>query len=98
MKGRFAIFVDRATKQQQDTITNYFKHERSVGYWHWFNDVWLITDVSKEFTTQMLRDKVQELAPGLTTLVMQIDNAKGWSGFGSDDKFNWIRETWSNGD
>ncbi len=45
MKQRFIISANNATAAQKDQITIFLKNQ-GFGYWHWFNDIWLVTDRS----------------------------------------------------
>lgn len=95
MKRRFVICVDDSTGTQQDTLTKYFKDSGKVGYWHWFSDMWLLTDPNRHWTANSLRDKVKELLPGTHIMIVQIDGDNTWSGFGSTKMFDWMNDTWS---
>lgn len=94
MKQRFVILVDNPTKEQQNRITQFFKSQ-PTGYWHWFSDAWLITDTTGEWAAGSIRSKIQELVPGIDTLVLKVDNDKGWAGFGKKEKFAWLFRTWT---
>ena len=93
MKKRFILVIDNPTKVQQNAVTNFFKNRR-LGYWHWFSDIWLLTDSRNTWTAASIRDKVKELAPGTRLLVFMLEGNDTWSGFGKTGMFKWLHNTW----
>ncbi|MCH9006242.1 MAG: hypothetical protein IH838_13265, partial [Proteobacteria bacterium] len=87
MKRRFVLAIDNATKEQQNVVTNYFMNQ--MGYWHWFSDAWLLTDSEGLWNVASIRDKVQELLPGVDMIVLRVESDTDWAGFGQTDKFKW---------
>ena len=73
MKRKFVVCVDDSTKEQQNKLTQFFKNEANMGYWHWLSDLWLVTDPNNYWSAGSLRDKVGELLPGSHNVVIQID-------------------------
>lgn len=92
MKRRFVLIIDNATKEQQNVVTNYFKE--MLGYWHWFSDAWLLTDANSQWSVASIRDKVQELIPGVDMIVLRVESDNDWAGFGQKNKFEWLHSTW----
>ncbi len=92
MKKRFILVIDNPTKEQQNAVTQFFKNQ--LGYWHWFSDVWLLTDSSNTWTAVSLRDKVKELVPGARLLVFMVESNHTWAAFGKEGMFNWLDKTW----
>jgi hypothetical protein len=95
MKRRFVICVNEANKEQQDIITQFFRESSKLGFWHWFSDVWLVTDQNNDWTATKLRDKMNSLIPGAHKLVIQIDGQNTWATFGKKKSFRWLQKTWS---
>ena len=93
MKRKFVVCVDDATKEQQDSLTQFFE-KADVGYWHWFSDLWLVADPYNKWSATSLRDKTNEILPGAHSVVIQIDDSDTWSGFGNPKMFEWFRNTW----
>lgn len=87
------VAVDDATTAQQNAVTEYFRTTK-YGFWHYLSDLWLVTDVSNTLTAATLRDKLKDLVPGATTLVIQLDQPKDWAGFGQSNVFDWFKSTW----
>ncbi len=94
MKRRFAVIVDDATRQQQDAITALFKNLPSVGYWHWFSDLWLLTDPESCHTSSEIRILVNETINRSDILVLQIDAGEHWAAHWSKNMGDWMRNTW----
>lgn len=94
MKRLFVICVDNSTKEQQDTVTEFLKEEKG-GYWHWFSDLWLVTDKHHKWTSKSLRDHLNSIIPGAHKIVIQIDGDNTWSGFGNNNMFTWMKKHWS---
>ncbi|MES1934325.1 hypothetical protein T35B1_17051 [Salinisphaera shabanensis T35B1] len=94
MKNRFILVVDDATKEQRDEITRFFK-EQQTGYWHWFKDTWLITDISQRWNSVSLRDAIQRLVPGVNTLILKVESGTDWAAFGRKEQFEWLHKTWN---
>jgi hypothetical protein len=95
MKRRFVVFVDRATPEQQNVITQFFHNTKDVGFWHWFTDAWLVTDSTMKWTAPQLRNALKEIVPRLQLLVLQIDKVSSFAAFGDDQMFPWLRDVWS---
>jgi hypothetical protein len=94
MKRRFIVCIDQATSEQQNLLTQFLKN-KGVGYWHWFSDLWLVTDTTLQISANSLRDEINTILPGAHKLVVQIDGQQTWSGFGPTQMFNWLKNTWS---
>ena len=70
-------------------------------WWHWIKGVWLIVDFSEVMSSEDFRNKVADLTPGMSNLVLEIPSASGWHGYGfvsrqNPDKnmFDWIKTYW----
>jgi hypothetical protein len=96
VKRRFVLCVDNATKEQQDTLTEFLKETSELGYWHWFSDVWLVIEYDQTWTAGKFRDHLNHIIPGANKMVFQIDGDNTWSGFGNEQMFKWMKDTWQN--
>lgn len=94
MTRRFVAIVDDASKEQQDTVTNWLR-STPLGFWHYLTDVWLIADWQDKHTTVTIRDQFRALLPGKTTLVLTVEDPNAWAGFGPSDGFKWLHSTWA---
>ncbi len=98
MKKKFVIAASPLTQEQSERITSLFRDR--FGWWHWINGFWLVTDSSGTQTAAAIRDSLDEIAPGVRKLVLDVTGAgNSWAGFGpkgeKQDMFKWIRGTWS---
>ena len=67
----FFVGVDAdATKVQRDAFTMYLR-KQPVGFWHHVSHSWLISTSSPNFTAATFRQKLQQLMPGITTVVVK---------------------------
>ena len=98
MKNRFILIIDSPSKEQQDSVTQFFREQYNQGqdcsYWHWFSDLWLLVDNTNTWTVDKLRDKIKELIPGAHLLVFLVEKGNLWSGFGPKKMGNWLYSTW----
>ena len=95
MSSRFVLVVDSASQDEQDKISIYLQTEKSVGYWHWFRDLWLITDPTGKWSVSSIRDKVREILPNKHTIVFQVESGTNWAGFGINERFKWLLDYWN---
>jgi hypothetical protein len=89
----FIMLVDDATVAQQNAVTESFRG-KPQGFWHIFSDAWLLVDPTNSLSVEQLRDHLNVVVPGATTLVLPIDRPKTWAGFGQSDDFKWVHEVW----
>lgn len=98
MKKRFVVLIESSSEEQNNSFLSWIRQER-LGWWHWFQDAWLLSDPTGDQTAISVRDKVWECFPGSNTLVIELGEGEGtWSGFGpkseKKDMFSWIRKNW----
>ena len=98
MKKRFVVIIENSTKEQNDSFLEWIRGEK-VGWWHWFQNVWLLSNVGGDLTSKGVRDKVREFFPGANTLVLELRENEGtWSGFGpvggKRNMFAWLKKSW----
>ncbi|MDP9524256.1 hypothetical protein [Pseudomonas putida] len=99
MKKRFVVMIDSSTDEQNNEFLKWVKKEK-VGWWHWINNSWLISNRSGHLSAGTIRDKITEIFPGENTLVIELSEGEGtWSGYGptkeGNDMFRWIKENWN---
>lgn len=96
MNQRFILIADPA---DQDLVTSYMKElhkQHGIGWWHWVDNVWLISDGSGQITSIGLRDEIRKIVgPKPTIIVMKISEAD-WTGYATKDSHDWFRSTWKN--
>ncbi len=69
--AKFLIVTEGITKAQSDSLTDFLKNSNSFGYWHWIEDLWLVTANSEE-SAKSLYLKVMANVPSLTAATMLI--------------------------
>ena len=99
MKKRFVIIIEVSTKEQNDAFLAWIKAEK-LGWWHWFQNTWLLSNPAGSLRASGIRDKLRECFGTANTLVLELKNGEDtWAGFGpkTDDKdmFKWLRKNWS---
>lgn len=98
MKKRFVLIIESSTKDQNDAFLVWVKEQR-MGWWHWFQNAWLLSNPSGNLTASVIRDKAGEYFPGENTLVIELKEGEGtWSGFGPKSEkrsmFAWLKRNW----
>lgn len=93
MTRRFMVAVQKFTVQEDEQFQAYLKG--AFGWWHWFDDFWLLTSRDPDISPAAIREKLDEIAPGKRKLVMEVQEDISWSGW--KDKagvFDWLKSTW----
>jgi len=98
MRRKFAVALDSSTKDQNEQLRKFIK-DNGLGWWHWINNFWLLTDKNGKLTAKQIREKLNEFYPGVHCIVLSLDkDGDSWSGFGprNSDKnmFDWLKNTW----
>ena len=91
MTARYVLLTEGATTEQKDAFTKALQG-KPVGFWHWYSDSWIITDVSGGTfpTTASLRDAFHGFAPQATCVV--VSGAEGWASWLAPDKSKWFTD------
>jgi hypothetical protein len=97
LKNRFIIIVDDASREQQNTVTEFLRGQK-CGYWHYFSDVWFLYETNKQWSAVSLRNKLMEILPGRTAIVLKIQDGTRWAAFGQPNIFTWVKESWTKDD
>ena len=98
MRKRFIILMNPASTEQNDLFLKWINGE-GLGWWHWFQGSWLLTNPKGHLTSVTIRDKLSEIFGLSNNLVIELRSTDDtWSGFGpsSPEKnmFKWIRDAW----
>ncbi|AYZ32601.1 hypothetical protein [Serratia sp. FDAARGOS_506] len=98
MRRKYIVALDSSTAEQNEEFRKYIK-KNGMGWWHWLNNFWLLTDSEGKKTAGDIRTDIRKFFPGIRLLVLQIDKeGDTWAGFGpnSDEKnmFTWLKSTW----
>ncbi|MEQ8244577.1 hypothetical protein [Fulvivirga sp.] len=98
MKKRYIVCVNNSTEQQDQTFLNYIR-EQGFGWWHYLNNIWLLTDSSGKSSIKEIRDHAKVSFDDEYNMVFQLNETEGtWSGFGPNSEtrnmFTWIKKNW----
>ncbi|MBS4090521.1 hypothetical protein [Pseudomonas rustica] len=98
MNKRFIILLDSVEDAQNKALIEWVK-ESKLGWWHWFQNSWLLASHDESWNARTIRDKLGELVPNVNCLVFELKDGEGtWSGFGPNkepkDMFGWLRKNW----
>lgn len=99
MKRRYVVCFDSLDVNQSKSITTLLK-EKQLGWWHWIDNVWFITDSSGRFSASKIRDLLKPVAPNDRMVVLEINEQDDtWAGVRANDPenkmFTWFKETWN---
>lgn len=95
MTGHFVIAVDGDAKSVKDAITTRLA-AAGYGYWHWMEDVWLVTGVATGVTAQILGEWLEE-TPGVSSLhylVLEVAPGKSYWGRNIQPSWDWMSTEW----
>lgn len=98
MGKRYIVAVDSSTKEQNNALVEFIR-KNSLGWWHWLENFWLLTDFRGNFSAKQIRHVINETHPKVYCIVIELnEHGDTWSGWGprSDDRnmFKWLNETW----
>jgi len=97
MKKRYIICVNDSNKEQNNLFMEYIK-ENGLGWWHYIDNFWLLTDISGKLSASIIRDQLN-IIYGVRNMVIEINqNSDNWAGFGpqneNENMFDWIQKNW----
>lgn len=92
---RLVVIADRLTEQDRDGITAVLQaHGDAIGWWHWFQDAWLIRDVRGRHPEWWL-NQFRGVAPSGRLLVLGDGPDHPWAGQGPPEMFiPWLDQVW----
>ena len=88
---KLIVALNHSTAEEQNKVTEWIQSV-GLGFWHRFNDLWLLTDLSDQISPESVRDKLQELLPGKHTLVINVEGTGHWAGYGIQEDFEWLSD------
>ena len=98
MSKRFIVVVDDNAppflrNAQNDRFVAYAKG-KGMGWWCWIPSFWLLVDGSGKMTAKQLSSDVHDIFYG-RCFVAELREGEGtWSGYGSEEMFEWVRDNW----
>lgn len=100
MKKRFIVALDSESPEQNRAVKEEIVDSYRLLWWHWIDNVWLLVDENGHLTAKELRDRLNNILPGVRKLVVEIGpDYDTWSGHGTTqvggkDMFKWIHKNW----
>jgi hypothetical protein len=95
-RKKHVIIIDQPTASARDAVHSIVK-ENAVGWWHHFNDAWIVTG----HTPSYWRDKVKAVLnePSSSVLVLALPHEEAdryWSLYGANasTKGRWLHENY----
>src|ERR1035437_4196348 len=87
----FVVGLDvEATTEQRNALTAYLRADaKGAGLWHDVTHTWLIRDGSGKLTAPLLRDKLMQLMPGVSVIVIEAKPTT-YSGFSLKSGHEWL--------
>src|SRR5690348_12613400 len=100
MKKLFIVLVESSTDEQNTEFLEWIK-AKNLGWWHWFQNAWLLTNSQGHLSSEVIRDELKSFFGTANTFVMELTNYDGaWSGFGPNTEkknmFKWLHDNWKN--
>ncbi len=98
MKKRFIVALNASSPEQQKAFRKYLESS-GLGWWHWLDKLWLISNPKVDLTASNVRDSLNNFFPGVNCMVFELrGNDDTWSGFGpsseKNNMFDWIKRNW----
>ncbi|ENG7518036.1 hypothetical protein ABVD55_001181 [Vibrio harveyi] len=97
---RFIVAAQGMSVDAEKQLKDYFQ-ENGLGWWHWIENVWLITSNRDDINATDIHDKIDKSPVNVRVLVIEIDRSKDWTGYGpsteNNNMFEWLRTSWTAG-
>jgi hypothetical protein len=90
---KFIVVVPNTTLEQQRAVNQLFSPARAA-WWHWSQEVWLLSFSNETPTVESLRDELKQALSGATFLVFDLAPGTRWAGWGPLDWQNWFNQFW----
>jgi hypothetical protein len=96
-RRRFVIGVDGLTSPQEAQLREYIS---GLGaWWHWINNLWLLTTTSEEPEAAHIRDKIIDINPSAKCVIFEFPEDITWAATGTKNSqgkklADWIRSPW----
>ena len=95
MNNRFVIALDNGTPEQQDVITQFLK-SKGYEFWHWIEDLWLLSNVPVGTTPRSLWQELNELPEiaGQNMIVLMMNSSIAHWGQLPQSAWLWLSKNW----
>ena len=98
MRRRFVIGIDGLNAAEEKEFREYISEQGA--WWHWINNLWLLTTKDEDITTAKIRNRILKIDPDARVIVFEFAEDIDWAASGSTNSkgkklSGWIKETWS---
>ncbi len=95
MNNRFIVALDNGAPAQQDAITGFLK-ERDFQFWHWIEDLWLLSDVPVGISPKKLWEELNALPSlkGKGMVVLSFNHGITYWGELPESAWGWLSQYW----
>lgn len=94
---KFVVCIDGETSNDVSAIKEYVGNQK-FGWWHWIDNVWLLTTSNPEIKATDIRDAIRKLSESKWVIVIEV-NSVTWAAYGPETSersmSKWIKEHWS---
>ena len=77
MRRRFVIGVDELDPSQEIQFRDYIKDYGA--WWHWIDNMWLMTTQKESISVEQIRDKLLSINPEARILVFEFPEDIDWA-------------------
>lgn len=97
MRRRFVIGVEPLNNEQEEMFRKYIATKGA--WWHWINNLWLMTTTSKDARASEIRDRLLEINPKARVVVFEFPEDVTWAASASKNDegkkmADWLRTPW----
>jgi hypothetical protein len=72
-----------------------FLNAKGFSVWHWFTDLWLLSNVPINLSASQLRQEIMQAVPSITNfMIFSPDSANDYAGFVPTPSISWLDEHW----
>lgn len=97
MKKRYIVCVNNSNKEKDNLFIDYLK-QNGLGWWHYLDNFWLLTDSSGKFSAAEIRNQLNIIYSARNIVIEINQNSDSWAGFGPNNEkenmFDWIDKNW----
>lgn len=90
---KYVILLDRASAQERAAVHVVIK-EKAGGWWHHFQDGWIVSGQSTHFWRNLVKEKLA--SPGSAVLVLSLpeEGERQWAYFGPKGRSKWLHQNY----
>jgi hypothetical protein len=93
---RFIIVTDSAVMDQagRNAITAYLRAQ-GWAFWHWFEDLWMVSNAPEDTNLGSLRDDLTNTIPGAKhIMILSVEGLIDHAGMVPTGTTDWIKKYW----